>query len=90
MTPFPSRSGVDACRVVIVGGGIAGLTIAREVRAQSQGADVVVLERGDRIGGNIQSDRIDGYLCERGPDGFLDNAPATLLTPGTDVQALSA
>ncbi|HVD92989.1 MAG TPA: protoporphyrinogen oxidase [Vicinamibacterales bacterium] len=82
MTPFPSRSGVDACRVVIVGGGIAGLTIAREVRAQAQGADVVVLERGDRIGGNIQSDRIDGYLCERGPDGFLDNAPATLALVG--------
>ena len=73
-----ARSGVDAARVVIVGGGIAGLSIARALRADAPTADVIVLERGDRIGGYIRSDRIDGYLCESGPDGFLDNAPATL------------
>ena len=73
-----SRSGVDAARVVIVGGGIAGLSIARALRAEAPTADVIVLERGDRIGGYIRSDRIDGYLCEGGPDGFLDNAPATV------------
>lgn len=65
-------------RVVIVGGGIAGLSIARAVRAETPGADVVVLERADRPGGYVRSERIDGYLCENGPDGFLDNAPATL------------
>ena len=39
---------------------------------------MVVLERADRPGGYVRSERIDGYLCENGPDGFLDNAPATL------------
>jgi oxygen-dependent protoporphyrinogen oxidase len=65
-------------RVAIVGGGIAGLAVAHAVRAQSPDAEVVVLERGERVGGNIRSDLVDGYLCEAGPDGFLDNAPATL------------
>jgi len=65
-------------RVAIVGAGIAGLAVAHAVRAESPDADVVVLERGERAGGNVRSERIDGYLCEAGPDGFLDNAPATL------------
>jgi protoporphyrinogen/coproporphyrinogen III oxidase len=69
---------VTGPRVAIVGGGIAGLSVAHAVRAQSPGADVVVLERGAHVGGNIRSDVVDGYLCEAGPDGFLDNAPATL------------
>jgi protoporphyrinogen/coproporphyrinogen III oxidase len=65
-------------RVAIVGGGIAGLAVAHAVRAESPEANVVVLERGERAGGNVRSESIDGYLCEAGPDGFLDNAPATL------------
>lgn len=78
MTPSSPRGSGAQTRVVIVGGGIAGLSIARAVRAQAPGAEVVVLERSDRVGGSMRSERIDGYLCEAGPDGFLDNAPATL------------
>jgi oxygen-dependent protoporphyrinogen oxidase len=69
---------MTAPRVAIVGGGIAGLSVAHALRTQAPGAEVIVLERGDRVGGNIHTDVIDGYLCESGPDGFLDNAPATL------------
>lgn len=65
-------------RVVIAGGGIAGLTAARAIRRRDPNLDVVVLEGAARPGGNIRSRRIDGYLCESGPDGFLDSAPATL------------
>lgn len=64
--------------MAIVGGGIAGLAVAHAVRAQAPHIEVVVLEGHDRVGGNIRSDRIDGFLCEAGPDGFLDNAPPTL------------
>ncbi|HTM26055.1 MAG TPA: protoporphyrinogen oxidase [Vicinamibacterales bacterium] len=73
----PNRFGADA-RVVIVGGGIAGLAVARAIRDQAPGAEVIVLESHDRVGGNVRTERIDGYVCEAGPDGFLDNAPATL------------
>ncbi len=64
-------------RVVIVGGGIAGLSTAWAIRQRAPTVEVVVLERGTRTGGNIRTDHIDGYVCEAGPDGFLDNAPAT-------------
>ena len=65
-------------RVVIAGAGIAGLSIAWALRQRQPGIDVVVLERRARTGGNIQTERVDGYTCEAGPDGFLDSAPATL------------
>jgi oxygen-dependent protoporphyrinogen oxidase len=65
-------------RVVVVGAGIAGLAAARAIRHQTPDAEVIVLEARDRPGGNVRTERIDGYLCEAGPDGFLDNAPGTL------------
>jgi oxygen-dependent protoporphyrinogen oxidase len=68
--------------VVVIGGGISGLAIAFELR---RGADragkkigVRCLEARSRPGGNIRTDRTDGFVCEWGPTGFLDNAPATL------------
>ena len=65
-------------RIVIVGGGIAGLSIAWAVRRRDPNTDVVVLERGVRAGGNVRTEYADGYTCECGPDGFLDSAAATL------------
>lgn len=78
MSPFAGGRGSGGPRVAIVGGGIAGLSIAHALRAEVPAAEVVVLERADRAGGYVRSERIDGYLCETGPDGFLDNAPGTL------------
>jgi oxygen-dependent protoporphyrinogen oxidase len=37
-----------------------------------------VLEAADRPGGKIWSDKREGFLCEVGPPGFLDNKPMTL------------
>ena len=65
-------------RIAIAGGGIAGLSIAHALRQSDPGVELVVLERQDRVGGNIRTEVLDGYRCEWGPDGFLDNAPATL------------
>lgn len=65
-------------RVVVAGGGIAGLSLAFALGRQLPGPDeVLVLEGGPRPGGNIRTDSIDGYLCEWGPNGFLDNVPET-------------
>lgn len=64
--------------IAIVGAGIAGLSIAHAIRKLAPEVRVIVLERGQRAGGNIRSELTKGYLCEWGPDGFLDNAPETL------------
>ena len=35
-------------------------------------------EADSRLGGTIGSDRVDGYVCDWGPNGFLDRVPLTL------------
>jgi oxygen-dependent protoporphyrinogen oxidase len=69
-------------KVAIVGGGITGLATAFEVQEAAAEAgteiDVVVLEAGEWPGGNIRTERVDGYVIENGPNGFLDNAPTTV------------
>ena len=69
-------------RVVVAGGGIAGLATAYELRERAArvpgGLEVQVLEAGPRLGGNLRTERVDGYRVESGPNGFLDDVPATL------------
>lgn len=65
-------------RVVIIGGGIGGLSTAYSLREhQPKGADIeiVVLEKGGRVGGNIRTEKINGFLIEGGPDCFLSEKP---------------
>ena len=69
-------------RVVVVGAGVAGLSAAWRIREQARqrrvDLDLTVLEASGEPGGKIASHREEGYLCESGPNGFLDNEPATL------------
>ena len=58
--------------VIIVGGGIAGLTCAWKLKAA--GYEVLVLEAADQPGGNVRSDPVDGFLLERGPHTFMPSA----------------
>lgn len=55
-------------RVVIVGGGIAGLGCAWWLRGRSR---VTVLEEGLRWGGVVATERTGGFLHEGGPDSFV-------------------
>jgi oxygen-dependent protoporphyrinogen oxidase len=69
-------------RVVVVGGGIAGLATAYRIMEGARAADMklslTVLESTERIGGNIRTEHTDGFTLEWGPNGFLDNVPSTL------------
>lgn len=61
-------------RVAVVGGGITGLAAAH--RLAKSGAEVVVLESSDRLGGKVLTERHEGLTVEAGPDSFLDREPA--------------
>ncbi|MCG7344319.1 protoporphyrinogen oxidase [Sporosarcina sp. ACRSL] len=62
-------------RVVIVGGGITGLSAAfymqKTAREQNLPIEVMLIEATNRLGGKIQTVRRDGFVIERGPDSFL-------------------
>ncbi len=60
-------------RVVVVGGGLSGLATAWWLRAS---ADVVVLEAGDRFGGQIRTIDHAGVAFDVGADAFLARRPA--------------
>lgn len=64
-------------RVVIIGGGIAGLSAAWSLREHCKEAsfEIVLLEKNDRFGGNIRTEKADGFLIEGGPDCFLSEKP---------------
>ncbi len=65
-------------RIVIVGGGISGLSLAYLLQREKPSADIVLLEAEERPGGKIWTDSAEGFLCESGVNGFLDNKPKTL------------
>lgn len=65
-------------RVVIVGGGIAGLTALEHVTRAAPELEVVLLEAADRLGGHVRTERRDGYVMEVGPDVVLAAKPAAL------------
>src|SRR5579884_1291411 len=65
-------------RVIIVGGGISGLSLAYRLQGRAPGLEVLLLEQQGRPGGTLWTERRDGFQVEIGPNGFLDTKPATL------------
>ncbi|MDI3299597.1 MAG: protoporphyrinogen oxidase [Bacillota bacterium] len=63
-------------RAAVVGGGVAGLAAALELRAL--GLQVVLLERAGRLGGKVRSERVEGFLVEYGPDSFVTYKPGVV------------
>lgn len=66
-------------KVIIIGGGIAGLAVAyrlqEEISRLGKGLDCLLLEGSDRLGGKIATERVDGFIIERGPDSFISQKP---------------
>lgn len=60
--------------VVVVGGGLAGLSAAR--RLHRAGTEVTVLEAGDDVGGRVRTDVVDGFRLDRGFQVLLPAYPA--------------
>lgn len=73
--------------VAIIGGGITGLSaayyLAKQAREQGLEVTYTLLERADRWGGKVRSERIEGYgdepfVIEAGPDSFITTKPQAL------------
>lgn len=62
-------------RVVVVGGGVTGLTVAYRLRQAAPELDVVVLEASDRVGGKLASVEVGGLRLPSGADAFLARKP---------------
>jgi protoporphyrinogen/coproporphyrinogen III oxidase len=62
--------------VAIVGGGISGLSTAYYLARA--GIPSTLIEARPRLGGVIQSERVDGCVIEAGPDSFLSMKPAAM------------
>ena len=86
----------DQVDVAIVGGGITGLSAAwfLQQAAQENGRVLTyaLLESGDRWGGKIKTEQVDGFgeepfIVEGGPDSFITTKPwAWQLTKRLDMQ----
>jgi protoporphyrinogen/coproporphyrinogen III oxidase len=63
-------------KVVIIGGGITGLTAAyylkQEQNKNNLPIDILLIEASPKLGGKIQTVRKNGFVIERGPDSFLE------------------
>src|SRR6476646_6827018 len=59
--------------IAVVGAGIAGLAAAYELRQRN--ISFVVIDRAERAGGVILSERVDGFTIDAGPDALLTQKP---------------
>ncbi len=65
-------------RVVVIGGGIAGLAAAHRCIEHAQAGaalDVVLLETADRLGGSVGTERTGGFVVEQGADSMITDKP---------------
>ena len=78
-------------RIAIIGGGISGLTAAQLL--VGAGHDVVLVDDAAEPGGLIGGARVDGFLCERGPQAVLDGSEAVralISSAGLDARIVRA
>jgi protoporphyrinogen/coproporphyrinogen III oxidase len=73
---------MDEKSIYIVGGGITGLTSAyylqKKIMEENLPYRVTIVEQSGRLGGKIQTDYVNGFTIEKGPDSFLAKKGAIL------------
>lgn len=81
LSTFPESAGADDAHVVILGGGITGLTAAYQLSQHAAAGAAVrwtLVERDTRLGGKIVTERTNGFVIEGGPDSFVTHKPWAL------------
>jgi protoporphyrinogen/coproporphyrinogen III oxidase len=59
-------------KIIVIGGGITGLACAYRLHREH---DVTLLEASNRVGGNIVTERRDGFVVDGGPDSWVASKP---------------
>ena len=62
-------------RIVVIGAGVAGLTLAERLLHDSPGSSVTVIEREDSPGGLARTFSVDGFEFDIGPHRFHTSDP---------------
>ncbi|MFC6012564.1 protoporphyrinogen oxidase [Nocardia lasii] len=66
-------------RIAVVGGGISGLVAAYRLRQRlGEGADIVVLEQGARVGGVLRTRELAGEPLDLGAEAFVGRRPEVI------------
>lgn len=65
-------------RVIIVGGGLAGLSTAFFLQRARPDLSLTLLEKETHTGGKVRSSLTDGFTVDWAANGFLPNVPETL------------
>ena len=68
--------------IAIIGGGISGLSAAyalqKEIQERRGAITFLLIEKENRLGGNILTEKQNGFIIEGGPDCFLSEKPETI------------
>lgn len=68
--------------IAIIGGGIAGLSAAhmlqKEIEERKEAITFLLVEKENRLGGSILTERHDDFIIEGGPDCFLSEKPEAI------------
>lgn len=67
---------MESKKVVVIGGGAAGLTTAWTLK--KRGIDVILIEANQSAGGRLGADRVDGFYLDEGADFFCSSYDVAL------------
>jgi protoporphyrinogen/coproporphyrinogen III oxidase len=65
-------------RIVVVGGGVAGLAAARRLRELQPHAQITIIESAKRLGGKLRTEELGGEPVDVGAEAFVTRNPTAL------------
>lgn len=74
----PTAGSARGYRVIVIGGGLAGLAAARRIVQASPGAAITLIEATPRLGGKVRTEALDGFLIEAGPEAMVASRPRAI------------
>ncbi len=71
-----AETSLETVDIAVIGAGVSGLAAAYELRKRKR--SVIVLEREQRAGGIVMTERVGEFVVDAGPDALLVQKPAAV------------